>query len=1074
MKYFSIKTLLVTTAFSALTLQAQTTGFSFRSTDGAYWKIQKVTCSDKIYGTPMIVIRSTEPQQTFKGWGTCFNELPWDAYNLMSSTDKTLFAKRMFSPKGDLRINVGRISVGANDYARSWYSCDEMDGDNTDFNMDHFNIDRDLTTIIPSIKVAQAENPDMVFWASPWSPPQWMKTNKHYAQRKTSTNGCPTDVPPYFNDQFIPEDKYYNAYCLYFDKFIQAYAGQGIPIKALAYQNEAYSYTPYPGCSWKAVTTGKFLANYLGPYFAQHQPDVTLILGTMNTASTDVYEQILNTPDIDKYVKQIGYQWEGGRAMPEIMRRHPGYESVMTESECGSGTFDWGAAAHTFQLINHYLANRCTYYTYWNAILKDKGISTWGWQQNALVQVNSATNKPYYTAEYYAFKHYSHLIPAGSKILVVDEHNLTLSALTPDGAVVVVAGNDAAAAKTVTMDIDGKYFQAELPAKSFTSYVFGSDKAQLTVLLSEAEGLVDIESASLSEAQTAALNAAITQGKSATDTNQSEAIEALETALVNVEKGGATVTGEIVNPSFTSGSTGWTTNNISNGGDFRTNTIANKSCWNNWSNNFTSMDIYQTVSGLKPGIYTASCVSMCGSGEISDQHAYLIAQTDTAVSGIKKVAIWNTAAGWEQQTTSSIVVGTDGTLRVGYASTSGGGTKGWFCVTDFALQHLADDTSTIATALTNCITKAEALLSTNKSNTVLAQAIAAAKTAEGFDAQIAALTQLRQAVQSVATLSASLEAYNAKVKEAETITSDTLYATTAREALTSLLTTQNGELAAVTSTAEIADLMRQIDSEIAKAKLTQQPSDTTDFTFYIQNPGADDTYIDGIPQGWTLSNTNGDATTKAGQSYTGVATNRYFDSYNGTAGNLWYTGRQTLTNIPNGTYRLTCVARADGEGAYLTAETTSESWKTEVSNSGNTGGKIWQTSTDGSAPKQANGGKGFGWASYAIDSIKVTDHTLTIGFTNDMYLTGKKWTGTWFSFDEFALFYTAADTHTSISSTVSDGLHVSGGKGTLVITSHEPYRVYNLNGISVNPNGTLQQGIYIVKTATVAKKAIVR
>ena len=30
----------------------------------------------------------------------------------------------IFSPQGDLRITRGRISMGANDYARSWYSCD--------------------------------------------------------------------------------------------------------------------------------------------------------------------------------------------------------------------------------------------------------------------------------------------------------------------------------------------------------------------------------------------------------------------------------------------------------------------------------------------------------------------------------------------------------------------------------------------------------------------------------------------------------------------------------------------------------------------------------------------------------------------------------------------------------------------------------------------------------------------------------------------------------------------------------------------------------------------------------------
>lgn len=195
----------------AMNAQAQTTAVSFHSSNGNYWHMKTESVTDNI-GMAQIVINTAAPQQTFKGWGTCFNELDYDAWSLLSETDRTLFTKRVFNPNGDLRLGVGRISVGASDYACDWYSCDETsyDGTNsdgtlnyaTDFTMEHFTIERDRQKVIPSIKQALAENPDMTFWASPWSPPQWMKTNKHYAQRVTSTNGCPFGVAPYDNDQF--------------------------------------------------------------------------------------------------------------------------------------------------------------------------------------------------------------------------------------------------------------------------------------------------------------------------------------------------------------------------------------------------------------------------------------------------------------------------------------------------------------------------------------------------------------------------------------------------------------------------------------------------------------------------------------------------------------------------------------------------------------------------------------------------------------------------------------------------------------------------------------------------------
>lgn len=1042
----------IITMMMATAAQAQGVAYQFRSTDGNYWKMATVSVADKAPGKAQLTIRTAQPRQTFLGWGTCFNELPWDAYNLLGDEEKRLFVKRLFNPNGDLRLQKGRLSVGANDYARDWYSCDEIDADSTDFEMRHFNIERDLTTIIPSIKLALAENPDIDFFASPWSPPTWMKTNKHYAQKKTDTNGCPFSVAPYFNDQFIDDARYYDAYCLYFDKFINAYKEQGISITSLAYQNEAYSNTPYPGCSWTAKTTGKFLADYLGPYMKKNHPGVKLIVGTMNTASLDVYEQILNTPSIAETMDAVGFQWEGGQAINEVLRRHPNYEAIQTESECGYGSFDWKAAAHTFQLANHYLANRVTTYYYWNAILKDKGTSTWGWVQNALVQVNSSTNTPRYTAEYYAYKHYAHLIPAGSKILACDESHLATSALTPDGNVVLVVGNDGSAEKTLTVDVDGKYLTLTLPGKSFTSYVIGqSASSRLAFLKSEAQGLVDVEGASLTAGQTASLTAALAAANGAIADSAAVA-QSLAEAVMAVEKDEATSTlpSEIQNPSFTNGSTGWATANVAASGDFRTNTIAGRTCWNNWSNNFTSMDIHQDLGGLTPGAYTLTAYSMCGPGEISDQHAYLVAQCDTATSPVKAVAIWNTTEGWEQQTTAPVVVGTDGTLRVGYASTSGGGTHGWFCVTGFALQAVEADTDIVAQTLAAAINRAEA-----KADGSLQTLIATAKAATTRGEQLEALTALREAMGSSVDLSADIAAYNAVADSAKAMARNEAYDEEARKQLAALVADYDAWLQAgdgVTASS-IADVIRALEEKMAAVALTQKPGQTTDFTYYIKNPGAE------AEEGWDLSVTNGDGKRKKSAHYSGDASNYYFDSYNSTAGNLWYTGHQTLTGLPTGTYRLVAAARANGEGAYLTAQTTAQWYQQAIKTNGNTGGDL-----------------GLGWSDVEISDIVVTDGTLTIGFTNDYYLTGKKFEGTWMSFDDFRLYYVSESTATGMASTRkanTSTLNVRGGKGCLVVNSTRPVKVYTANGAQVGRTANLAAGPYLVSDGQQTKKILV-
>ena len=900
---------MLTGCFSIGQLQwamAQNKAIGFHSSNGNYWRMKTEKLVDGTIGKAQVIVRTADKRQTFQGWGTTFNELDYDAWGMLPENDRTLFVRRLFNPYGDLRLGVGRIPVGASDYACDWYSCDETEDNVEDFAMEHFTIERDLQKVIPSIKLALDENPDLYFWASPWSPPQWMKTNKHYSQRKTATNGGTFDVPPYDNDQFIDDPRYYNAYCLYFDKFIEAYRNEGINISALAYQNEAYSNTPYPGCSWKAATTGKFLADYLGPYMAEHQPDLTLIVGTMNTNRYDVFNTILSTPNIGKYCKQIGFQWEGGQQIAAVREAYPDYESVMTESECGSGTFDWGAASHTFQLCNHYLANGVTTYSYWNAILKDGGYSTWGWKQNALVQVSSATNTAKYCPEYYAYKHYTHFIPKGATILACDEANLVTTAQAPDGSVVVVVGNDKAEEKTLTVDIDGSTLVCSLDPNSFATYVVAPEKTLTKILADEARGMADIEQASLTDDQRSALQAAMEKGDYA--------------SLLHAVKG-TSDNRELRNPSFMSGDEGWTVSNVANGGDFRAATVLGKSCYNNWSNNFTSLDIHQDLGGLEPGLYRVSAKSVCGEGNISDQHVYAETATHLVKSPVKADDVWSDDH-WETQTTDTIYVGEDGVLRVGYASTSGGGTKGWFCVTDFELVRVGDLTS-------------------------------------DFD-----LTENRKGNNG---LDAAVQRYAQVVAQAEELLAQEGYEQTSRDRLREVMESQAVQLPQLTEAALVDDMTRLLKEEVelfVKANLKTYLTNTCDATFLVKNA----TITAGTIDGWLRDNCQA-----AGYSeHPSAVQSGEHDGYGIshwrasaiTDSKLIY---QTLAGLPQGRYRLE---------AYAAATV----WNNNQGNANKVGVSLFAETDDKTVETEVTTAQ---YAKYAVDFDQKTTGDVTIGLRAD-------------------------------------------------------------------------------------------
>lgn len=460
------------------------------STEGCIWQQTTGKLQKKGEGAIDLAITGQEEATVFKAWGTCFNELGWDALNTISGTEKEGILKKLFSTQDDLRFTLGRFSMNANDYARDWYSCDEVSGD---FQLKHFNINRDKKTLIPFIKAALRYNPNMSFWASPWSPPSWMKINNYYSVRSdkhvnqmlpeseialyednTEKNHQVFPQQLAVNDYMIQDPRYLQTYADYFCKFIDAYKKEGIPIGMVMFQNEAWSYTNYPGCAWTAQGIIRFNTEYLSPTLKKHHPEVALYLGTINTNRYDVIDQILSDSRMNNTIQGVGFQWEGGQILSSIRKKYPQYKYVQTESECGWGSFDWKTGEHTFNLINHYLGNGCEEYTFWNAILCDDGVSGWGWKQNALIRVDTKTASITYTPEYYAVKHYSHYIAPGAKLLKNDfgkeSKKPIMIYLTPENRYVVIAGNFKDKPQTLNIKLGNKHLNAKLSPHSFNTF----------------------------------------------------------------------------------------------------------------------------------------------------------------------------------------------------------------------------------------------------------------------------------------------------------------------------------------------------------------------------------------------------------------------------------------------------------------------------------------------------------------------------------------------------------------------------------------------------------------------------
>jgi glucosylceramidase len=414
-----------------------------------------------------VVLVPATRHQTMAGFGACFNEMGWDALLLLSDSDREAAMVEMFGPDG-ARFTACRMPIGANDFARDWYSYDETADD---LALRNFSISRDDTGLVPFIRAARQQQPDLKLWASPWSPPSWMKRNGHYAMAHNQP-GWPDNGLPQGSegkegeDWFIQDPEYLDAYARYFGKFVDAYKARGIPISMVMPQNEFNSAQPFPSCCWTPEGLARFLP-YLGKEMGGR--GVEVFFGTLERPDPALFEKVLADPQAGPIVKGLGVQWAGKGALPFIHRTHPDLAVYQTEQECGDGRNDWRYARYAWTLMKLYLRNGANAYQYWNIALEPGGTSRWGWRQNSLLTVDMQTKAATWNHEYWLMKHLSHFVRPG--MARIEATSWTgyddVLAFAGDGRVVAVISNPLSEPSPLKLMLGNRMIELTMPADSF-------------------------------------------------------------------------------------------------------------------------------------------------------------------------------------------------------------------------------------------------------------------------------------------------------------------------------------------------------------------------------------------------------------------------------------------------------------------------------------------------------------------------------------------------------------------------------------------------------------------------------
>ena len=393
---------------------------------------------------------------------TCYNisKLPSDRQEAVIQS--------IVDPVKGIGMNLMRICIGSPDFTASpWYTYDDMPPGETDPKLERFSVEKDREYVLPVLKMALAKNPDLLFVASAWSPPAWMKTNDEIGGGSISR-------------------KHFAAYGEYLARFVKAYEAEGIPIRAVTPQNEPDCKNPkYPTCHWTGKEQRDFIRDHLGPVFKAQGILAGIWCWDHNFNLLSFPRAILNDPQCASYVEGTAFHHYGGKAeaMTTLHREFPQKDIFFTEGS----TFGMGGAVR----IIRYLRNWARGYNAWVTIIDHKRHPNPGPHMcgATCIVLNADTLKTEYRFDYYMYGQFMKFIQRGAVRVESTEPDKSLpnvAFLNPSGELVLVVANLSGGAREFSVACMGSVFHARLGGKSIATYRWNPSPDQAAAHLDQA------------------------------------------------------------------------------------------------------------------------------------------------------------------------------------------------------------------------------------------------------------------------------------------------------------------------------------------------------------------------------------------------------------------------------------------------------------------------------------------------------------------------------------------------------------------------------------------------------------
>ena len=407
--------------------------------------------------------------QTILGIGGALTDASAETFAKLPAAKQLEILNGYFDANSGIGYTLARTNIHSCDFSSSSYTyIDEGDKELRSFSVNH-----DKQFRIPLIKKALATaGGKLAIFASPWSPPAFMKDNNSMLH----------------GGKLKPE--FYQSWANYYVRFINAYQQEGVPIWGLTIQNEPMATQTWESCIYTAEEERDFLKKHLGPALQRAGLNDKKIIAWDHNRDL-VYQRastLLSDPEAARFVWGIGFHWyepwSGGEPMFDNVRMvhetFPDKHLIFTEGCADSFNaqklHDWSLGEQYGRSMINDFNGGAVGWTDWNVLLDETGgpnhVRNFCF---APVHADTKTGQLTYTNSYYYIGHFSKFVRPGAKRIASSPSRsalLTSAFINPDGKVAVVVMNKTDKELSYFLWLDGNAAPVTSLPRSIQTLVF--------------------------------------------------------------------------------------------------------------------------------------------------------------------------------------------------------------------------------------------------------------------------------------------------------------------------------------------------------------------------------------------------------------------------------------------------------------------------------------------------------------------------------------------------------------------------------------------------------------------------